>query len=124
MGTAYARKGEALNAIALSNEAAIRYDRVMFLTSSSPNLRRARVPVTPREYLDLVRALELDLSRTGRSRISIGSHARSLVKDERTPRQVRRRVRIGLQRRVVVESGDRGGRIAGGMAAQASPRNI
>src|SRR5271170_6475112 len=53
----------------------------MFLTFFT-ELRRARVPVTPREYLDLVRALELGLA--DRSVEDFYRLARAvLVKDER-----------------------------------------
>ena len=53
----------------------------MFLTFFT-ELRRARVPVTPREYLDLVRALELDVA--DQSVEDFYRLARTtLVKDER-----------------------------------------
>src|ERR1700691_5832408 len=53
----------------------------MFLTFFN-ELRRARVPVTPREYLDLVRALDLDLA--DQSVEDFYRLARALlVKDER-----------------------------------------
>ena len=53
----------------------------MFVTFFG-NLRQARVPVTPREYLDLMRALEKDLAE--RSVDEFYRLARALlVKDER-----------------------------------------
>ena len=53
----------------------------MFLTFFT-ELRRARVPVTPREYLDLVRALELDVADHGIEDFYRLARA-TLVKDER-----------------------------------------
>ncbi len=53
----------------------------MFLTFFA-NLRRARVPVTPREYLDLMRALEGDLAESSVDEFYRLARA-LLVKDER-----------------------------------------
>src|ERR1700733_14041910 len=53
----------------------------MFL-SFCTELRRARVPVTPREYLDLVRALELDVADHSIEDFYRLARA-TLVKDER-----------------------------------------
>src|SRR5271156_3095121 len=53
----------------------------MFLTFFT-ELRRARVPVTPREYLDLVRALELDVADHGIEDFYRLART-TLVKDER-----------------------------------------
>ncbi len=53
----------------------------MFLTFFA-NLRQAHVPVTPREYLDLMRALERDLAEKSVDEFYRLSRA-LLVKDER-----------------------------------------
>ena len=89
----------------------------MFLTFFT-ELRRARVPVTPREYLDLVRALELDVADHSIEDFYRLARA-TLVKDERHLDKFDVVFASVFKGILSAERGRRGGRVARGMAAQA-----